>query len=48
MVNDDKIHAILQQNKTKPKADKKKTGFQARLEDYMRQQQQTAIQKKKN
>ncbi len=47
MVNDDKIHAILQQNKTKPKADKKKTGFQARLEDYMRQQQQSAIQKKK-
>ncbi len=48
MVNDDKIHAILQENKVKPKSDKKKTGFQARLEDYMRQQQQTAIQKKKN
>ncbi len=47
MVNDDKIHAILQENKVKPKADKKKTGFQARLEDYMRQQQQSAIQKKK-
>lgn len=47
MVNDDKIHAILQENKTKPKADKKKTGFQARLEEYMRQQQQAANQNKK-
>ncbi len=47
MVNDDKIHAILQENKVKPKPNKKKTGFQARLEDYMRQQQQTANQKKK-
>lgn len=47
MVNDDKIHAILQDNKAKPKTEKKKTGFQARLEDYMRQQQQQANQKKK-
>jgi len=47
MVNDDKIHAILQENKAKPKVEKKKTGFQARLEDYMRQQQQQANQKKK-
>ena len=47
MVNDDKIHAILQDNKAKPKPEKKKTGFQARLEDYMRQQQQQANQKKK-
>ncbi|WP_461485525.1 membrane protein insertase YidC, partial [Pedobacter sp.] len=37
MVNDDKIHAILQENKAKPKVEKKKSGFQARLEDYMRQ-----------
>lgn len=47
MVNDDKIHAILQDNKAKPKVEKKKSGFQARLEDYMRQQQQQANQKKK-
>ncbi|WP_293298301.1 membrane protein insertase YidC [Pedobacter sp. UBA4863] len=47
MVNDDKIHAILQENKAKPKVEKKKSGFQARLEDYMRQQQQQANQKKK-
>ncbi|WP_410220625.1 membrane protein insertase YidC [Pedobacter sp.] len=47
MVNDDKIHAILQENKTKPKTEKKKSGFQSRLEDYMRQQQQAANQKKK-
>lgn len=47
MVNDDKIHAILQENKAKPKVEKKKTGFQARLEEYMRQQQQQANQKKK-
>lgn len=47
MVNDDKIHAILQGNKTKPKTEKKKSGFQSRLEDYMRQQQQAANQKKK-
>lgn len=47
MVDDDKIHAILQENKTKPKAEKKKSGFQARMEEYMRQQQQSANQKKK-
>ncbi|MNR36040.1 membrane protein insertase [compost metagenome] len=47
MVNDDKIHAILQDNKAKPKVEKKKTGFQARLEEYMRTQQQQANQKKK-
>ena len=47
MVNDDKIHAILQENKAKPKVEKKKTGFQARMEEYMRQQQQAANQKKK-
>lgn len=47
MVDDDKIHAILQENKVKPKPAKKKTGFQSRLEDYMRQQQQAKVQEKK-
>ncbi len=45
MVNDDKIHAKIQENKKKPEdATKKKSGFTARLEEAMRQQQQ---QKKK-
>ncbi|WP_432709160.1 membrane protein insertase YidC [Pedobacter sp.] len=48
MVNDDKIHAILKENKAKPKEEKKKSKFQSRLDDYMRQQQQTKIQAKKN
>lgn len=48
MVNDDKIHAILRDNKTKPKEEKKKSKFQSRLDDYMRQQQQTKTQDKKN
>jgi len=48
MVNDDKIHAILKENKTKPKEEKKKSKFQSRLDDYMRQQQQTKTQAKKN
>ena len=41
MVDDDKIHALIQQNKARP-ADgkKKKSKFQQRLDDYMRQQQQ--------
>lgn len=40
MVNDDKIHAQIQENKKKPASEKKKTsGFQKRMEDYMRQQQ---------
>jgi YidC/Oxa1 family membrane protein insertase len=47
MVNDDKIHATLRENKTKPKEEKKKSKFQSRLDDYMRQQQQTKIQEKK-
>ncbi|MBC7614535.1 MAG: membrane protein insertase YidC [Pedobacter sp.] len=47
MVNDDKIHAILQENKTKPQAEKKKSKFQTRLDDYMRTQQQAKIQEKK-
>lgn len=47
MVNDDKIHAILQQNKTKPQTEKKKSKFQARLDDYMRTQAQAKTQEKK-
>lgn len=38
MINDEKIHAKLQENKKKPESKKKKTGFQKRMEDYMRQQ----------
>ncbi|MFA6945340.1 MAG: membrane protein insertase YidC [Pedobacter sp.] len=38
-VNDDKIHAQIQENKKKPAAEKKTSGFQKRMEDYMRQQQ---------
>lgn len=47
MVNDEKIHAILKENKTKPKEEKKKSKFQSRLDDYMRQQQQIKAQDKK-
>ncbi|MCC8410042.1 membrane protein insertase YidC [Mucilaginibacter sp. UR6-1] len=47
MVDDKKIHAKIQENKSKPEdAKKKKSGFSARLEEMMRQQQQ-AQQKKK-
>lgn len=45
-VDDDKIHAQIQQNKKKPES-KKKGGFQKKLEDMMRQQQQIQQQKKK-
>ncbi|PTS95429.1 membrane protein insertase YidC, partial [Pedobacter sp. HMWF019] len=44
MVNDEKIHAILKENKTKPQEPKKKSKFQSRLDDYMRQQQQIKAQ----
>ncbi|MDQ7949747.1 MAG: membrane protein insertase YidC [Pedobacter sp.] len=47
MVNDEKIHAILQENKTKPEKEKKKSKFQSRLDDYMRTQAQTKAQEKK-
>jgi YidC/Oxa1 family membrane protein insertase len=47
MVNDEKIHAILQENKTKPATEKKKSKFQARLDDYMRTQAQAKTQEKK-
>ena len=40
LVNDDKIHAKIQENKKKPASEKKASGFQKRMEDYMRQQQQ--------
>ncbi|MBC7912588.1 MAG: membrane protein insertase YidC [Pyrinomonadaceae bacterium] len=37
-VNDEKIHSQIQENKKKPTADKK-SKFQQRMEDYMRQKQ---------
>lgn len=37
-VNDDKIHAQIQEHKKKPVSEKKKSGFQKRLDEYMRQQ----------
>ena len=48
MVDDEKIHRTLQENKTKPAEEKKKSRFSAKLEDYMRQQQQAAAQQKKS
>jgi len=48
MVNDEKIHNILKENKKKPEEQKKKSKFQTRLDDYMRQQQQEKTQEKKN
>ncbi|WP_316751295.1 membrane protein insertase YidC [Pedobacter gandavensis] len=47
MVDDEKIHRTLQENKTKPVETKKKSKFQTRLDDYMRSQQQAAAQAKK-
>jgi YidC/Oxa1 family membrane protein insertase len=48
MVNDEKIHNILKENKKKPVDEKKKKSkFQTRLDDYMRQQQQEKTQDKK-
>jgi len=41
-VNDEKIHARIQENKKKPASEKKQSGFQKRMEDYMRNQQQAA------
>ncbi|PWG82147.1 membrane protein insertase YidC [Pararcticibacter amylolyticus] len=47
-VNDDKIHARIQENKKKPETEKKKSKFQQRMDDYMRQQQtKTRDQSKK-
>lgn len=46
MVDDDKIHALIQQNKARPADEKKKKSkFQQRLDDYMRQQQQQNAKK---
>ena len=39
-VDDDKIHAQIQEYKKKPESAKKKGGFQKKMEDMMRQQQQ--------
>ncbi|WP_207425208.1 membrane protein insertase YidC [Pedobacter sp. SYSU D00535] len=39
LVNDEKIHARIQENKKKPESEKKKSKFQQRMEEYMRQQQ---------
>lgn len=42
MMDDDKIHAQLQENKKKP-TKKKTSGFQARMEQMMRQRQQQQV-----
>jgi len=47
MINDEKIHAKIQENKKRPEVKKKKSGFQKRMEDYMRQQASTAPTPKK-
>jgi YidC/Oxa1 family membrane protein insertase len=47
MVDDKKIHAQIQENKKKPEAKKKTGGFQARMEEMMRQKQQLAPAPKK-
>lgn len=47
MINDDKILAIIEANKKKPESTKKKSKFQERMDEYMRQQQQTANKGKK-
>lgn len=39
MVDDDKIHAILKEKKARPVEKKKKSKFQQRMDDYMKQQQ---------
>ncbi|RFZ85527.1 membrane protein insertase YidC [Mucilaginibacter terrenus] len=46
MVDDKKIHAQIQENKKKPEDAKKKSGFSAKLEEMMRQQQQVQAKKK--
>lgn len=46
LVNDEKIHNILKENKKKPEELKKKSKFQTRLDEYMRQQQQVKTQNK--
>lgn len=39
MINDEKIHAIIEANKKKPESTKKKSKFQQRMEEYMREQE---------
>ena len=47
MVDDKKIHAQIQENKKKPEdTKKKKSGFQARMEDMMKQKQLADTKKK--
>lgn len=43
-INDEKIHAMIQANKKKPEASKK-SSFQKRMEEYMRQQQSAKSKK---
>nr|WP_294897489.1 membrane protein insertase YidC [uncultured Pedobacter sp.] len=45
-VDDDKIHAQIQENKKKPESKKKTGGFQKKMEDMMRQQQLNQQKKK--
>ncbi|MGY4385620.1 YidC/Oxa1 family membrane protein insertase [Pedobacter sp. UYP24] len=47
MVDDEKIHRTLQENKVKPAEQKKKSKFGSRLDDYMRQQNQLKQKKDK-
>jgi YidC/Oxa1 family membrane protein insertase len=46
MVDDKKIHAQIQENKKKPELKKKTGGFQARMEEVMRQKQTLPVKKK--
>lgn len=46
-VNDDKIHAKIQENKKKPETEKKKSKFQQRMDDYMRAQAAKTKENKK-
>jgi len=43
MVDDKKIHEQIQENKKKPDAKKKTSGFQAKMEEMMRQRQQQQL-----
>jgi len=48
MVDDKKIHAQIQENKKKPEdTKKKKSGFQARMDEMMKQKQLATAPKKK-
>ncbi len=46
-VNDDKIHAKIQENKKRPETEKKKSKFQQRMDEYMRAQATKAKENKK-